>query len=125
VGDGDATTLTFRGTPTADLDVNTAGADVVFSICTRDPGPKGAFLGSGNGDGSQYCNTLTPIVAGTTLRWPTMKAYIVATVTPHHEGRIHIVQANLDYSLSRDHWWRHGTQHLQMDVRQRVSPDPR
>jgi len=125
VGQGEVTTLTFRSAPTADLDVNTARADVVFSICTRDPGPKGTFLGGANGTGSHYCNTLTPITSATTLQWPTMSAYIVATLTPHQAGRVHIVGANLDYALPRGHWWRHGTQHLPMDVRQKVSPDPR
>ncbi len=77
---------------------NTAHATATFRVCHRDP--KGIFIGAASGRGNHLCSRLTPVVAGTTFRYPTTAEYVSATVTPTTPGRVVVTGADFDYSLA-------------------------
>ena len=120
-GPGSATTITFRSAPVARFATNTAHATVAFAVCHRPPGPRGSFIGGVSGSGGHYCTSIDPIVAGTTLRFPTTAEYIIATSTPTQAGTVVISGADFDYSLDRDHWYRRGVERVDFHIAQRVS----
>ena len=120
-GPGTPTTITFRSVPVARFATNTANATVVFSVCHRPPGPRGSFIGGVSGSGDHYCTSIDPIVAGTTLRFPTTAEYIIATSTPTQAGKVVITGADFDYPLDRSHWYRRGVEGVDFHIAQRVS----
>ena len=115
-GDGSRTTVTFRGTPVMNFATNTARATATFSVCHRPPEPQGTFIGISKGLGNHECTRLDPIVAGTTLRYPSPAEYVIATITPTRPGKVLATGADFDYSLDRSGWYRRGNDHVDLSI---------
>ncbi|MBB6628150.1 hypothetical protein H5V45_12545 [Nocardioides sp. KIGAM211] len=113
---GESGTITFRSA-TAHLAEDTAAADVSLAVCHRDAGQDP--VGGVRGEPGPACRELTPIVDGTRMTvggGPERGDYVVAVITPTRPGTSRLTRVDLDYTLGRAGWWRHGTDTVRLDL---------
>ena len=103
----------------ADFATNTAGATAEFSVCDTGPqfvAPEGVVLDPDVGL-AQGCTAVHPLVDGTRLTYPDPHQVLVVILRPTRAGRVHLTGVDVRYALGVEHLFRHGTDHVTVDVR--------
>ena len=103
--------LTFRGAR-AYFSENEAGAEATFWICS-------SHTGFGTGPLEKSCADARPVESGTEWTYPAVPAgeQLLVTVTPSHAGTVRLDRVELSYSLGADHFFRRGTDSIEVDAR--------
>jgi len=115
---GDPVTLIWHGAH-AFLSTNTARARASYSVCDTGPEfvrPTGVILDPDRAL-TQFCTAVRPLTDGAKLTYPNPRQVVILTLRPTRPGRVHVTGVDVTYALGVEHLFRHGTDHVALDVR--------
>lgn len=111
--------LVFTDTASVEFAMNTAQSSAEVAVCRATS--RESLIGSVRlGDLDKYCEEVVPVEDGVRMtqgRWNAEhREYLIVTLTPTQAGETRLTGVSVSYRTDRSHFYRRGTDSIDLDV---------